>query len=175
MPSTTPADPAAATEPSTEAPAGSSDSPTRDHQEDTIPPSQSTLPAPSAGNDAPESPEETSGPGLPPVFACILLIPAALWLQSALRIRRRRRQWQQGKPNRRALTRYAQLERMARLLKTGLPEEVEDLARKARFSQHTLTAEELRAFDRCCESLSGTFRKLPPLRRLLYRLVWAIG
>lgn len=171
----TPADPAAATEPSTEAPAGSSDSPTRDHQEDTIPPSQSTLPAPSAGNDAPESPEENSGPGLPPVFACILLILAALWLQSALRIRRRRRQWQQGNPNRRALTRYAQLERMARLLKTGLPEEVEDLARKARFSQHTLTAEELRAFDRCRESLSGTFRKLPPLRRLLYRLVWAMG
>ena len=171
----TPADPAAATEPSTEAPAGSSDSPTRDHQEDTIPPSQSTLPAPSAGNDAPESPEENSGPGLPPVIACILLILAALWLQSALRIRRRRRQWQQGNPNRRALTRYAQLERMARLLKTGLPEEVEDLARKARFSQHTLTAEELRAFDRCRESLSGTFRKPPPLRRLLYRLVWAMG
>ena len=66
-----------------------------------------------------------------------------VWGQYILRRQRKRRKMDSGPMNRRALARWKQVRLYARLLKLPIPKELEELAEKARFSQHTLTAEEL--------------------------------
>lgn len=70
----------------------------------------------------------------------ILAVPAQYRLRRGLRRK-------VIEPNARALMLWQDIEILCRLTKQSPPEELEQLAQKAKFSQHTLTVEELDAFD----------------------------
>lgn len=103
----------------------------------------------------------------------IALAAAAVWGQSEWRVRRRRAAWNRGQPNRQALARWGQVNRLAWLLKVPVPEELEALAQKARFSQHTLTQEELAQFDDFRRAAWGS-TPMSALRKWLLRLIFAV-
>jgi len=79
-----------------------------------------------------------------------------------------------GDPNRQALYRYREAKRMAWLVRGTVPEELVQLAEKAKFSQHTLTEEELARMDAYLEQAQQALSKKPWLLRLALRLIWAV-
>ena len=100
----------------------------------------------------------------------ILLIAGQYFLRIGLRKRRRRR----ADTNRRALEDWREVNRLSRLLGQALPEELEELAEKAKFSQHTLTAEESDAFCQQITVLREELRRKNPFWRFVLKLVFAI-
>lgn len=103
-------------------------------------------------------------------FACL----AAVFAQWQLRLWLGRRKLRQGDPNRQALARWVLLEKMAALAKETPPEALYHLAQKAKFSQHTISAEELAAFDRENARLRGVLRRQNVFKQLAYTLVLAL-
>ena len=91
-----------------------------------------------------------------------------------LRLRRKRRLMYTGKENRQAICRWRHARRLAWLLKEELPEELTELAEKAKFSQHTLTAEELEQFQTYLESAENRLKKTNILRRTVCKVIFAI-
>ena len=83
----------------------------------------------------------------------------------------RRRGMRREPPNRQLLHRWRLALPMARLLGQPLPEELEALALKARFSQHTITQEELGAIAAWQTALEETLRKAPLWKRLYARWI----
>jgi hypothetical protein len=79
-----------------------------------------------------------------------------------------------GHPNQRALARWRMALRMSRLIKEQPPEELLELAEKARFSQHTLTVGERLKFDRYLDHAQEQLKKMRWYKRLLIRLIWAV-
>ena len=63
---------------------------------------------------------------------------------------------------------------MNKLTKQPIPRELEELAEKAKFSQHTLTEGELAQFDTWLEQAQQALSKKPWLLRLALRLIWAV-
>ena len=107
------------------------------------------------------------------VFWSVLVL-CVLMGQSLLRRTWKRNRWNRGAPNERALERWHQACILARLLGTKPPKELEALAQKARFSQHTLTDRELAAFGIWQQQASAQLRKKGLLRRLYYGIVFAV-
>ncbi len=104
------------------------------------------------------------------ITAGILLLLAAQYI---LRVRLRWMQLHRGDTNRQALARWRYGRLLAWLRQEDIPESLTELAKKARFSQHQLTAAELQVFaDYFAESI-GLLRKKNFLWRLLYRLILA--
>ena len=99
---------------------------------------------------------------------------AAVVAQWQLRLWLRKRKLRRGDHNRQALARWALLERMAALNRETPSEALHQLAQKAKFSQHTLSAEELAAFDRENARLRGALRKRNFAMQLVYTLVYAL-
>lgn len=102
------------------------------------------------------------------------LFLALLEGQRQLRIRLRRGFQHRGIPNAQALARWREAELLAKLLKEPAPENLEFLAQKAKFSQHTLTSEDLLTFE---SYLRPARKRLGQKRwywRLVYRYVFAI-
>ncbi len=99
---------------------------------------------------------------------------AVIFGQYRLRISLRRRKMRTGHPNKRALERWRHVMLLARLNKAELPEELEALAEKAKFSQHTLTAQELRAFDVWLQQAKLAMAAKPWPLRFVIKLIWAI-
>ena len=104
---------------------------------------------------------------------CLLGIAAVLG-QSFIRRAYFRNLWNRGTPNERALARYRQAGFLARLLGMKLPGELEELAQKARFSQHTLTDRELSDFGIWYRQALTGLRGKHILLRLYYGIVFAI-
>lgn len=104
----------------------------------------------------------------------LLLLPGAAWLQRELRRSVRRQRMYRGGANRRALALWRELTLYARLLKRRPPAELEALAQKAKFSQHTLTQQELAAFDACLREQRRLLRGKPWYLRLLYGVLYAV-
>lgn len=106
--------------------------------------------------------------------AVLLLLTATLLpVQAELRMRYKQKQWNKGSPNEMALIRWKQTRRLARLTKTKLPRELDELALKAKFSQHTITGEELERFEQFRTQVRQKIRRMPWYRRLLLRWVFA--
>lgn len=101
------------------------------------------------------------------------LSAGAVILQRVLRLRLRQKRMRGGKANQRALARWREAELLYRRLGKSPPIELEKLAQKARFSQHTLTAEELRIFDSHLEQARNACREKPWYLRLVDRYVFA--
>jgi hypothetical protein len=97
-----------------------------------------------------------------------------LFAQALLRRRNHRRNWNRGENNARALERYRQCRLFARFYKMELPENLVQLAGKARFSQHQLTEEELAQFDDFMQKARFAAKAGPLHRKLLRFFVAAI-
>lgn len=141
-------------------------------QAPTAPSQQSPLPT---QPDAVQQ-EEPSGRfrWLANVCLAVLLLAALLAAVEGQRIfRLRQRKKRTGTANAQALARWQEAELFARLLKTAPPEELEQLAIKAKFSQHTLTEQELALFDTYLEDTGKQLRQLPLHRRLAAKYIFA--
>lgn len=141
--------------------------------EETIPPTQwqETEPVPTQ----PE-PEKSLPAWVGRVAGAVLsLILLAMLLEGQVRMRFALRRWDQhrGSPNRQALRRWREAERLGKLLGKVPLEELKDLALKANYSQHTMTETELEIFDRWLEEARQTLKKKPLILRILYRYVFA--
>lgn len=106
------------------------------------------------------------------VLTATLAVTIAMGQRTA-RIRLRRRRQRSGTPNDRALARWQEAELLAKLLKQSPPEELEQLAQKAKFSQHTLTAEELTRFDGYLRTARAELRQKPWYLRLVHQYIFA--
>ena len=72
---------------------------------------------------------------------------ACAWALVLIQYRIRRNLARQGGPNTRALRKWQSVEILCRITRQTPPEELEELAQKAKFSQYTLTDAELQAFE----------------------------
>lgn len=98
----------------------------------------------------------------------------ALLGQGRLRYRVAENRWNRGKANAKALERWRQVRRLGALVGTKPPKTLDELAQKARFSQHTLTAQELDAFSRWRDQALIRLRKRPVLIRLRDAIIFGI-
>ena len=145
-------------------------------------PAESTRPPasrnPAQGGTSAPQPARKALPGWAKTTGAALmgaaLASAAVWLQSELRIRRKRTAWNRGQPNQQALARWAQVRQLALVLHVPVPESLHTLAQKARFSQHTLTDGELAEFDAFRASAWAEAAPVNTLKKWLLRLVFAV-
>ena len=93
-----------------------------------------------------------------------------LMLQRKLRLSRRARSMEKGTPNERALARWRYLEKCCKALKTAPDKGCLDLAEKAKFSQYTITREELAALD----AALGEAKKALKKKNVFLRLYWSV-
>ena len=97
-----------------------------------------------------------------------------LWVQYTARLRLRLKNQKTGPRNAQALARWQEIQRLGRLLKSTPPENLLDLAEKARFSQHILTKEELFALGQYLQQQRQSVQKQPLWKRFFLKLIWAI-
>lgn len=100
----------------------------------------------------------------------IVLLEGQARLRRHLRSARRRK----GSPNAQALYCWQEAELLAKLLKEVPPKRLENLAQKAKFSQHTLSAEELAAFDSYLQTAKTQLKQTPWYRKLVHRYLLAV-
>ena len=132
---------------------------------------------------SPSSPDENPKPGekaevswtAANALIGILLAAALIAGQYILRRRLRLRMMSTGNVNRRALEQWREIVRLCRILKCSPPEQLLELAEKAKFSQHNLTAEERKEFRLFIDQAEAALAKKPFLLRTLIRLIWAVG
>lgn len=132
-----------------------------------------TTTAPQSGAVA-EDEEPTFPWGVLAVVGGVSVAAFVLWLQRMLRRRALARRMDCPQLNARALAVWQEIARCARL--TGEPpdEEIYALAQKARFSQHTLTAEELEAMWHYHQDQLATLATHPWYKRFVYEWIWVI-
>ena len=104
----------------------------------------------------------------------ILMAAAAVVLQWRLRLWILRSRLIKGDPNRRAVQLWRELTRCDRWLKKRPAPALYALAQKARFSQHTLTAEELRQLTKALEADRRALKAKPWYDQIVYTIVLAI-
>ena len=110
--------------------------------------------------------------GLAPLIAAVLFALAA-WPFGVRAVRRR--VLSRGDENRRAVTRYHRLTRLAKYAKTAVPDKLTGIAEKARFSPHTVTDDELKELDEACEELAdGLRRSKNPIKWVFFRYLLAL-
>ena len=144
-------------------------------------PGAAITPRPSAGPATPwPTPTPTPAPSpadessiLPPrllwIPAAALAVLAVLALRRRILLRRRARRWLGSEPDRAVIDAYRYLVRLSRW-GGCIPEEVEALAKKAKFSQHPLTAAERDAVLAAArEQAAAVWQSLPWWRRVLFR------
>ena len=110
---------------------------------------------------------------LKPVLIVLAAVGAVL-LQAFARIYCKRRRWNGGEPNRRAIYRWRQTKFLARLLKQAYPEALNELAGKATFSQYELLPEELQQYEDYRISLITLIEEKPLPLKLCYPLILAV-
>lgn len=128
--------------------------------------------APTAETTVPEAPEERESGSAGWLLG--LLIPLLAVGQYPLRLRLWEKLRRHGNPNRQALRRWQEAEILAKLRKTPPPEVLLNLAQKAKFSQHILTAAELEQFDSYRADCILWMKQQSWYRQLAYRLIWAV-
>lgn len=129
------------------------------------------------GGEEPGDTSGTDGSGLLLVGKLLLwvMVPvAALFGQYSIRKAIRRRRMRSGQRNKRALCMWQEVKRMARITGRTAPAELRELAEKAKFSQHTLTAAELQEFALWLEQARNDLQEKPWIARLAIRLIWAV-
>lgn len=102
------------------------------------------------------------------------LIPLAMWLAIWLRyaiLRKKRHSMQSHSTNRQILQLWQRIAQLSDRLGRLLPEDLEAIALKARFSQHQCTPEETQAVLEHCEALVSELQKRPWYRRLFDRYI----
>lgn len=176
------------TPPETTAPTETTEATTRPEETDPPPsteppkPGETTQPSQTPTSPGNSGGEEQSGRREPPgwlkglllTLLAVLCAAAAAVGQWWLRLKLRQRRMDREGPNGKALLSWRLISRMAARLGEKPPEELRQLALKAKFSQHTLNAEELGALRRGKILLTNRLKKRPMLQRLLDRLLFAL-
>ncbi len=129
----------------------------------------------------PQSTEKTPSRDVPPTvwgiwigLGAAALMAVAVWCQRRVRLARRHAAMHRGAPNARALVVWQEIARAARFTGTPPDETVYALAQKARFSQHTLTTDELEAMSAYHRAQIDILCTHGRLKQLLYRCVWVL-
>ncbi len=100
---------------------------------------------------------------------------AVIVLQASIRRTAKRERWNGKIPNETALARWRQCEFSAKMTQTAIPDKLEDIALKAKFSQHTVSGQELAEFEAFRKKLLVKIKRMPWYKRLVMRWVFAIG
>ena len=167
----TPAEPESSTPPATTAPttSGESTSQATTGATSATATTQSTTQAP--------TPEPEASGKLTGVLWVLLGVTAALMLiviQWLLRRYFKLRKLRQGHPNRQALARFTEAKKVAKLQKKPVPDELRTLAEKAKFSNHSLTSQELAQFDRYTAESIQSLCRAHWYWHLVLRLIFAL-
>lgn len=154
--------------------------PTRPHTGATHPtdPDDPTQPGDTDAPTQPTEPKDEKTPSGNGTGWLLWLLPAgavgAVILQWRLRLDRRRFAQRKGKPNCRALAMWKEHALLRRQLREPVSKELEDLALKAKFSQHTLSKEELVTFRMALEEDRKRLKEKPWYRQIFFRLILAL-
>ena len=132
-----------------------------------------------AGIGGAEGPGGVTGTNSPMLKLILVLVAAILLLvaivvQWRVRVAARYGKMRRGDPNKMALRRWGAVEQMARLAGQEMPEQAYWIAQKARFSQHTVSAEELLVLDSVARQLRQSLRTHGIHKRLVYTLILAL-
>lgn len=159
------------TEPTTQ-PTTRPTQPTEPTTRPTLPPeSQATTPVrPTPGRQD----ENTVAVKITAVLLWLIGICAAVWGQYLVRIRIRKWYRCRGTENDQALARWRSARIRGRLFRQKPPKRLYQLAQKAKYSQYTLTEEELKEFDLYMTALADKLQKKTWPWRWLLRLTLAI-
>lgn len=166
-------------------PADLEDTPTQPEMstetEETRQPTRPTPTKPSATETQPEAPLPEKTPlSLGNVLRKLswllwVLIPAAvLEGQRRLRLWLRIRWRSRGTANERALKLWREARFLAKLRREQAPKRLYDLAQKAKFSQHTLTREELAELEHYIEEITAQRKTDPWYEQLVWRYLFAV-
>ncbi len=104
----------------------------------------------------------------------VLLFLSVLPIQGEIRLALNKKRWNLGAPNERAIFRWSFCRRLAKGGNQPMPKELESLALKAKFSQHTLTEEELDRFTRYRKQMKEKAHGLSVFQRLILRWIYAV-
>lgn len=156
--------------------------PTVESNETTLPtlPTQTAVPTSTPTSTATTQPggNQSSDPQWNLTWLKYVLWVLGIWaltvIQHRLRCRHRTKKLKSGTANQQALLRWRYVRRAARLLKLSPPEHLQELAEKAMFSQHTLTAAELAQFDLWLRDAKQQLKQKPLPIRWLQKLIFAI-
>ena len=145
--------------------------------ETTVPQTEETVPVTTlpAGQDKTDS----SGVGkeireVLLAFAGVAALIVVICGQRNLRITLRRRRLKQGTTNEQALRCWQETVKLARLLERLPDENLFTVAQKAKYSNHSITEEELALFDAYAKSARKQLQKQSFIKRLYYRFLLAI-
>lgn len=108
------------------------------------------------------------------ILLCIAAFTALIPIQAGIRSAAARKRRSTGKPNAKAIVRWKQLRRMAEVTNTPFPKELDALAMKAKFSQHTITPDELSKFESFRERIVNKVNDMPTAKKYLFRWLYAI-
>ena len=170
----TPSDGTAQEEPVTEPTTQPSTEPT---QTTTAPTEETTAPTQPKEQEEPATvtpqPEEQRGSVL--LWICGGCLALALLMgQYVLRRQLLKKALKHKDPNRRGLALYRQVKKLCRFLRRPIPEDAENLARKARFSQHCLTKQELKELNAQLLRFQKETAQSPLPQRLWARWILAL-
>ena len=118
-------------------------------------------------------PEEPDGTGAAPFLLILPGILLAILLQRFFRQKAWERKFLKSNPNERGLLLWKKTEALANLLGETPPEVLYELAQKARFSQHTLTEEELEVFHQQLLSSRLRLKEAPWYKKLVHQYWFA--
>ena len=140
----------------------------RPGETDTTQPSQSVTPT----EAAPRQPEQKAD--LWPLLWSalgVLILGMGIWLQRKVRLHLRQRRLNRGTTNQRTIALWQEVARLSRI--TGSPADpaLFAIAQKAKFSQHTITEQELGLFTAYMEKGRGQMERRSLLHRLYYRII----
>ena len=126
------------------------------------------------GADGPDQPEKRELPGWLGTAVWILLAVAAVPVQWQLRLWLRGRAFVRGDTNRQALIRFREMVRHCRIRRKPPEKDMILLAQKAKFSQHTITPEELAKMDTWLEKSRRDFQRQSLWLQPVYTLLLAL-
>lgn len=135
-------------------------------------PEEETTVAPTLPPEPQEQPSGASA-GLWGWIAAMGICVAAV-LQWRIRVGIRRSHGKHGRSKQKALERWRQHALMAKLLKEPVDKNLLELAQRAKFSQHTITAEELALFAQMIQKQTARLKKKPFWMQLYYTLILAL-
>ena len=151
--------------------------PTTPESTDAVPSATSPSRPEASAEPAPTQQDRSEHHGswkIPAVVFILALLLLAVEAQRNIRIRLRRRRQQSAPPNTRGLAMWQETDLLSRLLGQAPPQALETLAQKAKFSQHTLTAEELKQFTQYLSDVRHQLGRKPWYLRLVYRYLYAV-
>ena len=110
------------------------------------------------------------------IWYVLLVVPAAIlvWLQRRIRLWAKKRRFGKGNANQQALAKWQEAERLSKALKEPPPQQLRELAEKAKFSPYILTEEELNQFDVYLETGVTRLKKKNIFSRFWYTWILAL-